>query len=637
MSINEELSQNDLLLNKLTQTVIDNLNNEQFGVVDLSEEAGMSRSHLHRKLKMLKGQSVSQFIRNIRLEEALKLLQNDVGTASEIAYRVGFNSPTYFHKCFNEHYGYSPGDVKKRTEDETENQTEVHAENKTELNSINEEKEVIDQRFEKELSFKDARQKEAVLEQKKQIPIQAGYKKYVYISIGVILLFLIGYLIFPSKQITYDSIAVLPLQNFTGDKEQDYFVNGLHDELIGALGKISALRVISRLSTLRYQKSEFSLQEIASELDVKAVLTGSVIGTGDHKRIQLQLIEVFPEERHLWSKEYEQDLRNILVLQSDVVQNVVNEVHIAITDSEKFQLTSTREVNPEAYKAYLKGIFHWDKLTEEDLNTAMRYFELALEIDPNYALAYSGISLVWVGRLQQGLTSYFEGGAKMKVAALKAKASELENIPAEVHYMLGTSNCWVEWNYKEAEKEYRRAIAKNPNFSGARAYFSHVLNILHQPEEAMENIELALELDPFNPLFKALYGMNLMYTRQYDKAIEILTNTTKYAPTDPVVLSTLRTAYHMKGMYAEALKIWETSYAAKGDDVGVKALLEGYKNGSYKGALENLAKTLIKRSETSYVTPWKIATLYTRAGNKQEAIDWLEKAFLAHDSNMPYI
>lgn len=602
----DNLSQNDALLQKITQVVLNNLDNEQFSVEELSEQIGMSRSQLHRRLKSLKGKSVSQFIREVRLAKAMELLRKDVATTSEIAYRVGFSSPSYFNKCFHNRYGYPPGQVKIKSVDEEQNlQDKTPAVSRKTLTSY---------------SFRTS-----LYTQK------AGW----IVGISLLAILLVGYYFSPGKQ-THTSIAVLPLHNFTGDPEQEYFVKGWHDALIGALGQISSLRVISRTSTLRYQKDNMAtLQEIARELGVDVVVEGSVLGSGDQIRIQLQLIEAFPDERHLWAKEYHQDFRNILVLQSEVVRNIAREIHVTLTPQEETLLAKTPTINPDAYKAYLKGMFHWDKLTEDDLNTAMQYFELAIEIDPDYALSYAGVSLVWVGRLQQGLIPYAEGGPKLKSAALKAL--ELDSTLSEVHYMLGASYCWVDWRYQKSEIAFRKAIALNPNYSKARAYLSHVLNILHQPEEAMEQIEMALKLDPFNPLYQALYGMDLMYARQFDRAIDLLGNTLKTAPTDPVALSTLRTAYHMKGRYPEALEIWKTSYAAKEDHQAIEALQRGERQGGYQDALENLAELLIARSDTTYVTPWQIGTLYTRANRKEEALTWLEKAYDAHDSNMPYI
>ncbi|NNE77202.1 MAG: helix-turn-helix domain-containing protein [Pricia sp.] len=607
MTARKELSMNESFIQKAENIVLENLENEEFGVKELARQLGISRSQLYRKLKVLRSKSISQFIREIRLREAMKLLQNDVATVSEIDYRVGFGSPSYFNKCFHKKYGFPPGEVKNQ----------------------NAEKNLVWSQDE------DAEPSNLVLANSNQWSLKI--KSSIALGLLAIIALIIGYAYYPVSP-THRSIAVLPLHNYTGNPEQDYFVNGFHDALIGALGQISALRVISRTSTLRYDKKNMpSIQEIADDLDVETIVEGSVMGSGERIRIQLQLIEAFPKERHLWANEYDQDLRNINVLQSDVVRNIAEEIQVGFTPEEETLLKQTPEVNEEAYKAYLKGKFHWDKLTEEDLNIAMDYFELARKIDPEYSLAYAGISLVWIGRLQQGLTSYFESGTEMKMAALKAKVMELEQSPAEVYFTLGVMSCWVDWDYAQAEVYFRKAIDLNPNYSAARAYLSHVLNIIHKPDEAMEEIELALKLDPFNPLYKALYGMDLLYARKFNKAIRVLNETLKKAPTYPVALSTLRTAYHMKSRYAEALEIWKLSYEAKKDPLAVEALRAGERTNGYPGALENLAALLIARSDTSYITPWQIATLYTRAGNEEMAISWLQKAYAARDNNIPYL
>lgn len=615
----DDLNQDDVLLQKLTRIVLDNLENEQFSVEDLSDQIGMSRSHLYRRVKLLKGQSISQFIRQIRLERAMEMLENNVATSSEIAYRVGFNSPSYFNKCFNEHFGYPPGEVRKRMIE----------------GDINNFGTVSSGQF----------KKNAPEDSPPDIKKSSGQKKKLSRILLYGLVFLIAlagswYLLTSESEdqtANSNAIAVLPLDYLKSDPEQEYLAVGLHDALIGSLGRLSGLRVISRTSTLRYQNGELTLPEIAQELGVGTILEGSVFGAGDSLRIQLQLIEVFPKERQLWSKNYQLNLSQILAQQNDVARNVAREIHISLTPGEEDKLDHARPVAPEAYKAYLKGSFHWQKLTEEDLNLAMEYFELALSIDSTYALAYSGIASVWMGRMQQGLSSYFEGSAFTQIAKLKAKTLSLGQDLPDIHFTLGAIACWIEWDFEKAEREFREGLALNPNAARARAYFSHILNILHKPKEAMEQIDLALKLDPFNPLFRALYAMDLNYARQYDLAINMLTKTLEKAPADPVALSALRTTYHMKGRFADALDIWRTSYAANGDQEAVEVLLRGEQEGGYHNALKKLAELLIERSATTFVTPWRIATLYIRAEMKEEALEWLEKAYLAHDPNMPYI
>lgn len=292
-------------------------------------------------------------------------------------------------------------------------------------------------------------------------------------------------------------------------------------------------------------------------------------------------------------------------------------------------------MNPEAYEAYRKGQFHWYKLTQEDLEIALEYFKLALEEDPDYALAYAGIANVWGARQTQGLISYDEAAPKVKAAI--DKALELGNSLAEVQFSAATWRTWIEWNWSAGDQAFRRAIELNPNYPDPRAYYSLLLHIMKRPEEAMVQIEKALELDPFNTLFRALFSMDLMYAHRYDDAVEFLRETLRTAPEDPVALATLRSAYHQKGMYEEAYDIWRRSYSAKGDKEAEEALIRGYEEGGYRIALQRVAELFEARSQTSYVTSWQIGTLYTRAGMKDNALEWLEKAFEEHDNNMPAI
>jgi TolB-like protein len=458
---------------------------------------------------------------------------------------------------------------------------------------------------------------------------------YTGIAGFLIIMAVITLSLFTGRAEAIDSIAVLPFENLTGDPEQEFFVDGVTDELIGQLAQIGALRVISRRSVMQYKGVKKPLPEIARELKVDAVVEGTVYRAGDSVRIRVQLIEALREERNLWTQTYDRAMTDVLVMYKEMARAIADKIRVKLTPQEETQLASARQVNPEAYEAFLKGQFHWYKLTPQDLETALQYFELAREKDPNYALAYAGIAHVWVGRQQQGLVPYSEAAPRAKAAALKAL--ELDNTLAEVHYLLAGIRAWVEWDWEGAETEYRRAIELNPNYPDPRAYYSHFLYMMKRPEEAMEQIERALELDPFNALFRAIYGMDLMYARRYDDAIALLRETLRTAPNDPVALSTLRSAFHQKHMYEEALEIWKTSYAAKGDREAEEALARGFTEAGYSGALSRVAETLAARSRTTYVTPWQIGTLYTRAGKNDEALEWLEKAYEAHDGNMPYL
>jgi TolB-like protein/tRNA A-37 threonylcarbamoyl transferase component Bud32/Tfp pilus assembly protein PilF len=465
-----------------------------------------------------------------------------------------------------------------------------------------------------------------------------GLKKvHAYPAIaGILILVIVAWLIiFPKRGQAFDSIAVLPIENLTGDPGQEYFVDGATDELIGQLAQIGALRVISRTSVMKYKALKKPVPEIARELKVKAVVEGTVHRVGDRVRIRVELIDALPEERTLWTQTYDRAMTDVLVMYGEMARAIAGRMKVTLAPQEETRLAAARQVNPEAYEACLQGQFHYYKLTRPDLETALQYFESALAKDPNYAQAYAGIANVWVGRQQQGFVPTSEAAPRAKAAA--AKALELDSMLAEVHYTLAGIRTWTDWDWEGGETEYRRAIELNPNLPGPRASLSHLLNILKRPEEAMTQIRRALELDPLNALFRAHYAMDLMYARRYDDAIAVLRDTLKTSPNDLVALSTLRSAYHMKHMYTEALEVWKASYVAREDHEAEEALARGFREGGYSMALQRAAEALVARSRTAYVPFWQIGTLYTRAGKKDEALEWLEKAYQAHDPNMPYI
>ncbi len=443
----------------------------------------------------------------------------------------------------------------------------------------------------------------------------------------------VGLLTRPPKAIA--SIAVLPLENLSGDPQQEYFSDGIHEALITNLAQLGGLkRVIARSSAMRFKGLKTPLSQIAQELRVEGLITGAVLRSGDRVRVTAQLID--PKSGvQIWAQSYERDLRDVLSLQNDIVSAITREVNVRLTPQEVTRLASARQVDPEAYDAYLQGQFHLHKLSKQSIDTALRYFTLALEKDPEYAPAHAGIAHVWGGYKQQGFMSDEEATPKQKAAALKAL--QLDSTLAEVHYMLAGVNTWTDWDWPGAEREFRRAIELNPNDPFFRVYYSHFLNYMGRPKEAALQAERALELDPLNTLVQGIYAMYLMQVRRYDDAVPFLLDLLGQEPDNAIALSTLRSAYHMKRMYPEALEIWKSSYAARGDQEAVEALELGFAEGGYRGALRRVAETLVERSRTRFVTPWQIATLYTRAGLNKEAIDWLEKAYQAHDQNMPYI
>ncbi|MFZ2054522.1 MAG: protein kinase [Candidatus Aminicenantales bacterium] len=323
--------------------------------------------------------------------------------------------------------------------------------------------------------------------------------------------------LFTGRAEAIDSLAVLPLKNLTGDVEKEYFVDGVTDELIGQLGQISALRVISRQSVMRYRESNKLLPEIARELNVDAVVVGSVQQVGESVRIRVQLIDAFPEEQNLWGKTYERPVTEILAMYNEVARAIVDEVQITLTPKEDTRLASAFQVNPQAYEAYLKGMYHLYKLTPPELDAALHYFEQALETDPNYALAYTGIAFVWTGRQQMGLVIPSEATPKAKDAVLTALA--LDNTLAEVHYALAAIKTWNDWDWEGGEQAFKRALELKPNYPEALVYYSNLLCYMGRLDEALAMAERAVQLDPLNSIILTISGSVLEYLRRYDDVI----------------------------------------------------------------------------------------------------------------------
>jgi len=473
-----------------------------------------------------------------------------------------------------------------------------------------------------------ARLRKEKLRRRKRAILYAG-------AVGlVIVVAVLALTLFTGRAEAIDSIAVLPLENLTGDEEQQYVVDSVTDELIGKLGQISGLkRVISRTSVMRYKETEKSLSDIARELNVGAIVEGTVYKVGDSIRVRFQLTDALTEEQNLWGETYERPMRDVLVIYSEVAQVIARELKIGLTQQEETRFADASQVNPESYDAYLKGLPHLDKLTPEALKIALQYFELALEIDPNNALAHVGVANVWIYRYQVGMVLRQE--AIPLITTPLEKALELDNTLAEAHAMLAAYRCFTEWDWEGAEKEFQQALRLNPNLSFAHRVYSNLLCIMGRTEEALQHIELALELDPLNPISYIFYGMVLNYNRRHDDSMAAIRTSLEIEPNRNLDgwAETLRE----NGKHDEALAIYRKMFA---DDAELTAALEdGFKKASHKGAYRAVADLGAER----YGKPGKrvraatISGHYFHAENYDLAIDWLEKAYEEHDPGLPYL
>jgi len=429
------------------------------------------------------------------------------------------------------------------------------------------------------------------------------------------------------------SIAVLPFVNMSSDEEQEYFADGMSEEVLNLLAQIPQLHVIARTSSFSFKGKEADIATIARTLNVAHVLEGSVRKSGGTVRITVQLIRA-SDSSHLWSQTYDRKLTDVFKVQDEIARAVVAALQVKLLPAERERLAAAPTVNAEAYDAYLKGLYHWYRLTRADLDTAEHFFELALARDPGYARAHAGIGLLWMGRQQMGFVSPAEAAPKANAAALRAV--ELDDTLADAHYALAVVSTWANWDWPAAEREFRRAIQLNPGFADAHAYYAHLLNILHRPDEAMVEARRSLELDPFNGLFKSLYAADLLFVHRFDEAIAQFDAALATNPTDGVALTGLLSARHHKREYKQALEALNRYASAVGYSEVTTLLAQGT-TADYRATMRKLADALAARSRKTFVLPWDVASWYAYAGDKNQCLEWLERAYQARDPNLPYL
>jgi TolB-like protein len=430
------------------------------------------------------------------------------------------------------------------------------------------------------------------------------------------------------------SLAVLPLRNSSGDPEQEYFVDGMTEALITDLSKIGALKVISRTSAMRYKETEKSLAEIAAELDVEALIEGSVLREGEQVGISAQLIEA-ASERILWGERYTRDLTSILQLQGEIARAIATEIEVTLTPQEQTLLSSAREVDPEAHEAYLKGMFHLRRFTPQDFQTSLQYFETALEIDPDYALAHYGVSQVWNYMFVLGMERPFVAGPKALQAV--TRALELDDSLAEAYLGLGNIRTSHLWDWEGAEEAFVRAIELNPNYAEARIFYSHLLLILDRTEEALEQCDLALELDPLEPFFRAAYAVVLGYSGKPHEAIDVFREIYRNAPGFGFLHQPLFRMLAWTGQLDEAFEHAKLHLTTVGEIDAVAAMERGYAAGGYTEAMRQAADSLAAGSHMATARPYFIADLYEDAGETDKALDWIERAYEVKDIDIAYL
>ncbi len=425
-----------------------------------------------------------------------------------------------------------------------------------------------------------------------------------------------------TKQI--DSIAVLPFVNESGSVDVEYLSDGMTETLINSLSQLPGLSVKARSSVFHYKGKEISPQTIGNELSVRAILNGRVIQRGDNLTLSLELVDA-QTGNQIWGEQYNRKMMELVSLQSEIARDVSNKLRTKLTGAEQQQVAKNYTANTEAYQLYLQGRFYWNKRTDEGGKKAFEYFQQAIDKDPNYALAYIGLA-------ETHLLDRFPDRF-VKASALALKALEIDPTLGEAHNVLAQIKESGEWNFAEAEKEYKRAIELNPNYATAYHWYAEFLAEMGRFDESFAMYKRALELDPLSLAISTDLGMAYYYARQYDRAIEHLKKLVELDPNYVRTHDYLAKVYEEKGMFEEAITEIEKLNALRGEDMQEftrdKAKVEdALRKSGAKGYWQKILefnKEGIQKGNSVY--PPDMAMLYARLGERDEAFRWLEKAY----------
>ncbi len=421
------------------------------------------------------------------------------------------------------------------------------------------------------------------------------------------------------------SIAVLPFDNISPDSENEFFSDGLTEEVITHLSKIRSLKVISRTSAMRYKGVKKPLRQIAGELGVEFILEGSVRRQGNDLRITAQLIDAV-QDAHLWAEKYRGTLEDVFDIQEKVAGEITGALRLQLSPNEQKDLKQRPTEDPEAFQSYLKGRYWWNKRTDEGIWKGIRYFEQAIEKDPLYALAYAGLADSYNMLGFYSMLPPKEAFPKARAAALKAM--EIDENLAEAYPALAYARHYHDWNWAGAERDYQRALELNPNYASAHQFYGTFLLSTGRSEEGFARMRKARELDPLSLIINSAVGWLHYYARQYDVAIEQLKKALEMDPNFFLAHLWLGFALQEKGLFTEAETAYEKAKALSGGTpITIASLGHLYAVSGRREKAETVLKELFELSRKRYVSSYYIAVIYAVLGDKDRAFDWLERGF----------
>ena len=460
-----------------------------------------------------------------------------------------------------------------------------------------------------------------------------NHKRGFVVILSVLLLAAVGlgywFLVRQSANATpIESIAVLPFVNESGNADVEYLSDGMTESLINSLSQLPKLAVKARSSVFRYKGKDAAPQQVGSELSVQAILNGRMVQRGDDLALYISLVDA-RSGNQLWGEQYKRKLTDLASLQSEIARDVSEKLRLRLTSTEQQRLTKQGTQNTEAYQAYLRGRFYWNKGIAPGYEKSREYYQQAIDLDPTYALAYSSLADYYGFASSIGLLPPDENWPKAEAAANKALA--LDNTLAETYNPLAAVKLYYYRDWVAAERYFRRGIELDPNFAEIHAHYALCLTLFGRNEEALAEARRSVELDPLSSRFNYFWGRILFFMRQYDRAIDQFHRTLELDPNYVTAHEELGDAYEQKGMQREAVAEWgkaltlrgageqasslERTYAASGFEMVVRAL-----------AQEQLTKLNERMKRGEYVPAWDYVTAYTRLGDKEQAFAWLNKA-----------
>ena len=434
---------------------------------------------------------------------------------------------------------------------------------------------------------------------------------------------------------TEKSIAVLPFVNMSPEKDQDYFCDGITEEIINTLAHIKNFKVIARTSAFAFKDKQVDIREIGRMLDVETLLEGSIRKAGDRLRITAQLIKV-ADGSHIWSERYDREIKDVFAIQDEISLAIADNLKVKLLGETKAMISKRHSENLEAYNLYLRGIYCYQMMTAEGFKNASEYFEQALQKDPDYALAYFGLALVCGASTFWGNVPPDEGYPKAN--ELCNKALKLDSTLAEAYWQLGNNNTFYYWNWKEAERNYKYAIQINPNSPLMHIEYSLLLSIIGRHEEAIYEAKRAQELDPFSGYVNTLAGVTYIFAGQIEKSIEEFHKSLTINPNYFMTHFELGLYYLLKSMFKESVAEYEKAVdLSDGNPVVIGSLVSGYYLIGKKDKADKLFQKLKKRSETEYVPATSFYLIHKFKGEEDLAFDWLKRACTEHDTFLPLL